>query len=205
MASTVLAAPVVELRDSKLRMELSPYVDVFEDLGNKLAFEEVKSEKYAQRFSPSPLTELYFGYTDSAYWLRFSVENQQDNPQSLVFEVTPADIDRIDFYAVDQHRGETLFHKHSGSSVDFSQRDYDHPLYYLDTTLPPHTTHTYYVRLESNKIINAQLRLSTPKEHFYSSGSRDWYEPTTGSRSSPSRCSGWWCSAWSGTTSGRWP
>ena len=29
--------------------------------------------------------------------------------------------------------------------------------------------------------------------------------PTTGSRSSPSRCSGWWCSAWSGTTSGRWP
>ena len=91
----VIAAPVIEVNEEHLRLELTPYVDVFEDIQGTLTFDEIRSEKFSNQFSPSPLTALYFGYTRSAYWLRFSVENQLDHDQAFIFEVTPADIERF--------------------------------------------------------------------------------------------------------------
>jgi signal transduction histidine kinase/CheY-like chemotaxis protein len=176
LAATVNAAPVIEVNEDKLHLDLSPYVDVFEDKQGDIPFDEIRSENFSHQFSPAPLTHFYFGYTDSVYWLRYSVENQFDHDQSLVFEVTPADIDFVDFYGVADQQNQVLFHKHSGSAVDINQRDYNHPLYYFDLNIPAHSTCTYYVRLESNKIINAELALLTPHEHFHNSATRDWWQ-----------------------------
>jgi len=176
LIKSAIAAPVIEVNEERLRLELPPYVDIFEDKNGNIPFDDIKSEKFSHQFAPSPSTDLSFGYTDSAYWLRFGVENQLDHDQSFIVEVTPADIDSIDLYGVDYRLNKTLFHKHSGSAVNFDQRDYDHPLYYFDISVPAHTAYTYYVRLESNKTINAQLMLSTPRDHFHFSGARDWWQ-----------------------------
>jgi two-component system, sensor histidine kinase RetS len=176
LVESVHAAPVIEVSHDRFRQELSHYVDIFEDKNANITFEDIKSEKFAHQFSPSPLTDLYFGYTKSAYWLRFAVENRLDDSRSFILEVTPADIDYIDLYGVDYRLNQTLFHKHSGSTVNFDPRDYQHPLYYFDLSVPAHTVYTYYVRLESNKTINAEMVLSTPREHFYHSGTRDWWQ-----------------------------
>lgn len=176
LAESVYSAPVIEVGSDRFRQELSHYVDIFEDKSGSIAFDEIKSEKFSHQFAPSPLTGLYFGYTKSAYWLRFAVENRLDHNRSLILEVTPADIDIIDFYGVDNRLQQTLFHKRSGSAIDFNQRDYDHSMYYFDVNVPENTTHTYYLRLESNKTINAELTISTPREHFYHSSSRDWWQ-----------------------------
>jgi signal transduction histidine kinase/ActR/RegA family two-component response regulator len=167
---------VIEVNTERLHLDLPPYVDVFEDKKGDMGFEEVKSEKLSHQFAPSSLTDLYFGYTDSAYWLRFEVENQLGHDKAFIFEVAPADIELVDLYALDSRLDKTLFHKRSGSAVDFSLRDYDHPLNYFDLTIPAQTTYTYYVRLESHRTINAQLTLSTLREHFRHSGSRDWWQ-----------------------------
>jgi len=176
LIKSAVAAPVIEVNEERLRLELPPYVDIFEDKNGNIRFDDIKSEKFSYQFAPSPSTDLSFGYTRSAYWLRFGVENQLDHDQSFIVEVTPADIDSIDLYGVDYRLNKTLFHKHSGSSVNFDQRDYDHPLYYFDIGVPAHTAYTYYVRLESNKTINVQLMLSTPRDHFHYSGARDWWQ-----------------------------
>jgi signal transduction histidine kinase/ActR/RegA family two-component response regulator len=175
-AKAVHSAPVVEINSNRFQQELSHYVDIFEDKSGTITFDEIKSENFSHQFSPPPLTDLYFGYTKSAYWLRFTVENRLDQGRSLVLEVTPADIDTIDFYGVDNRLQQVLFHKHSGSAVNFNQRDYEHPLYYFDLGIPAGTTLTYYVRLESNKTINAEMTLSTPREHFFHSSTRDWWQ-----------------------------
>lgn len=167
---------MIEVNKERLHIELPPYVDIFEDKNGDITFDDIKSEKFSHQFAPSPSTDLYFGYTNSAYWLRFGVENKLNHDQPFIVEVMPADIDFIDLYGVDYRLNKTLFHKHSGSAVEFSLRDYDHPLYYFDVSVPAHTAYTYYVRLESNKTINAQLTLSTPREHFYHSASRDWWQ-----------------------------
>jgi len=171
-----VSAPVVEVFEERVRVSLPPYIDVLEDSNGGLTFEEVSSERYANQFSPSPLTDLYFGYTSSTFWLRFSVENQLDSDKQFILEVTPADLDFIDVYQVDHRNQRVLSHKKSGSAVDFDERDYDHPLYFFNVVIPSHTAHTFYVRLQSNKTINAQLMLSSIREHFFYSGMRDWWQ-----------------------------
>jgi len=176
LMASVQAAPVVEITDENLRVDLPPYVDVLEDTQRNLGIEDVSGEKYANRFSPTPLTELFFGYTHSVYWLRFSVENQLDHEKALILEVTPADIDYVELFGFDNQNPQPQVYKLSGSAVDFKHRDYNHPLYYFDLAVAPHETHHYFVRLESNKTINAQLKLSTPREHFFYSSIRDWWQ-----------------------------
>jgi signal transduction histidine kinase/CheY-like chemotaxis protein len=176
LLSSVQAAPAVDITREHFRVELPPYVDVLEDTQRNLGIADVRSEKYANRFSPSPLTELFFGYTHSVYWLRFSVENHLDHKKALILEVTPADLDYVELFAFDNDNDEPLVYKLSGSAVDFKHRDYNHPMYYFDLAVPAHETFHYYVRLESNKTINAQLKLSTPREHFFYSSMRDWWQ-----------------------------
>jgi signal transduction histidine kinase/ActR/RegA family two-component response regulator len=170
------AAPLVELNRESIRVDLPPYVDVLEDAQRNLSIDDVRGDKYANRFSPSPLTELFFGYTHSVYWLRFSVENQLDYNKALILEVSPADIDYIELFGFDSRNNQLLTYKLSGSAVAFEHRDYNHPLYYFDLAVAPGETNHYFVRLESNKTINAQLKLSTPREHFFYSSMRDWWQ-----------------------------
>lgn len=176
LVGSVQAAPVVEITRESLRVDLPPYVDVLEDTQRNLGIDDVSSEQYANRFSPSPLTELFFGYTHSVYWLRFSVENQLDHEKALILEVTPADIDYVELFGFDNQSTQPQVYKLSGSAVDFKHRDYNHPLYYFDLAIGPHETYHYFVRLESNKTINAQLKLSTPREHFFYGSIRDWWQ-----------------------------
>lgn len=175
-SASLQAAPIVEVYEKDIRVSLSAYVDVLEDKKGALLFEEVSSDRYTHQFFPAPLTDLYFGYTRSVFWLRFSVENQLDKNKNFIFEVTPADIDYVDVYQIDQHKKNTVMHKKSGSAIDFDTRDYDHPYYFFDINIPANTTHTFYVRLESNKTINAELVFSSVREHFFFSGMRDWWQ-----------------------------
>ncbi len=176
LSYVAVAAPVVEITEDRFRIDLPAYIDILEDPNSVMTLEDVRSERYTHQFSPSPLSDFYFGYTSSAYWFRFTVANQLDHDKRFIFEVTPADIDYIDFYGIDERLDEVLFHKRSGSAISFDQRDYDHPLYFFDVEIPAHTVHTFYVRLKSNKTVNVHLRFSSQREHFFYSGSRDWWQ-----------------------------
>lgn len=170
------AAPVVEITSDEVRLELPDYIDVYEDRSEKLTFKDISSEEYIHRFAPSPLTDLYFGYTSSVFWLRFAIENQTDTDQPLVLDISPADIDFVDVYVVDQRTNSLVSFKESGSARDYRQREYLHPLYFFDINVPSHALQTVYVKLDSNKTINVQMFLSSPRKHLYYSSMRDWWQ-----------------------------
>jgi len=176
VSRTLCAAPVMEIGSDHISTDLFPYIDVLEDKKGSLALDDITGETLSRQFSPSSLTDLYFGYTESVFWLRFAVENRLDHDKELVLEVTPADIDFIDFYTVDASAGTVLQHKRSGSAINVSERDYQRPLYYFDLKLPPKATQEYYVRLASNKTLNAQLRLSAVHEQFQWSMRHNWWQ-----------------------------
>lgn len=174
MSFVTQAAPVVEVDQERFRLDLAPYIDVLEDRQGRLDIEAIMTGEYNNQFSPLPPSALFFGYTESVFWLRFVVESRLDHDRPLVVEVMPADIDYIDLYAVDPANGTLLMQKRSGSAINFDARDYDHPLYFFDINAERESRHIYYLRLESDKNINVRLHLSTVREHFYFSGMRDW-------------------------------
>jgi signal transduction histidine kinase/CheY-like chemotaxis protein len=167
------SAPMIEIRKDRFHTDLTSYIDIFEDKGRQLGFDEIRSPRYKNQFSPSPMGGLYFGFTDSVYWVRFSIHNKLEDNQDLILEITPADIDLIEVYLLDKNQ-QPVFKKTSGSAIDFDQRDYDHPLYYFDIESIAGETQTVFIRFLSDKTINVNLKLSSKREHFFYSGMRDW-------------------------------
>jgi signal transduction histidine kinase/CheY-like chemotaxis protein len=176
MCSTLYAAPLVEIDTAKVQLDLPPYVDVLEDKGGRLTVEDVISERYAFQFAPASITGLFFGYTSSVYWLKFTTENQRDEAMHFVLEASPADIDYLDFFTVDPHTNQVVGHKRLGSAIPYTERIYDYPLYIFDLNIEAHTAYTYFLRVESDKTINLQLLLSTPHEYMHIAGTRDWWQ-----------------------------
>lgn len=176
ISSLSMAAPLVEIDRDSLELSLSPYVDVLEDKDGSLTIKDVMSERYAFQFAPAAMTELFFGYSTSVYWIKFTAENQRDVSMHFVLEASPADIDYLDLYVIDPHAGQLRQHKRLGSATPYGDRDYSHPLNLFDLDIEAHTANTYYLRAESDKTINLQLTLSTPHEYMHTSGQRDWWQ-----------------------------
>ena len=78
--------------------ELGPYVDVLEDPDSKLSFAEVRSAAYASRFERSHQTDLGFGMTRSAYWLRFTVRAAASTPTHWLLELGYPPLDDVRLY-----------------------------------------------------------------------------------------------------------
>lgn len=169
----VRAAPLVEVNQTRVNMDLSPYVDVLEDASGQLTIADVTSARFAFQFASVPLTELFFGYTSSAYWIRFTVENQRDIDTSFVLNVSPVDINYLDLFEVNTLTGALRQRVSSGSSRVFEARQYDHPLYLFDLPVDAYTARSYYLRVASNKTLNLELNLSTPREHLHNISVRD--------------------------------
>ena len=171
-----MAAPLVEINSDVVQLPLSPYVDVLEDKTGGLTIEDVVSDRYAFQFAPASMAELYFGYTTSAYWLRFTVENQRDESMHFILEVAPADIDYVDLYTVDAQTGQLHKHAKLGSATPYSDRAYNYPVSLFDINIEPHAAYTYFVRAESDKAVNVQLSLSTPREYMTSVSQHEWWQ-----------------------------
>lgn len=176
LCSAVRAAPLIEIREDKLDASLSPYVDVLEDPDHALTIDDVMSERHGYRFSSAPLTELFFGYTRSAYWIRFAVENRRPVSTPLVLDVKPVDLDYLDLYIVDPLTQQKISHHRTGSALPLSSRQYQHPLYFFDIDVPPGKTRTMFLRVESDKTLNLQLQLSTQHEHLSLTSERDRWQ-----------------------------
>jgi len=171
-----MAAPLVEINSDVVQLPLSPYVDVLEDKTGGLTIEDVVSDRYAFQFAPASMAELYFGYTTSAYWLRFTVENQRDESMHFILEVAPADIDYVDLYTVDAQTGQLHKHAKLGSATPYSDRAYNYPVSLFDINIEPHAAYTYFVRAESDKAVNVQLLLSTPREYIATVSQQEWWQ-----------------------------
>jgi signal transduction histidine kinase/CheY-like chemotaxis protein len=176
LSSVVVAAPLVELNRDAVQISLTPFVDVLEDQDGNLTIQDVMSERYSFQFAPAAMTELFFDYSTSAYWIKFTVENQRDEPMKLILEASPADIDYLELYVVDPHTSRLHQHKKAGAAMPYADRDYDYPLHLFDLNIEEHTAYTYFLRAESDKAINLQLSLNTPHEYLHIAGLRDWWQ-----------------------------
>lgn len=175
-SQSLIAAPLVEINSDAVQLPLSPYIDVLEDKSGDLTIDDVVSDRYAYQFSPASMAELYFGYTTSAYWLRFTMENQRDEEMRFILEASPADIDYVDLYVIDSQTGQ--LHKHSklGSATPYTDRAYNYPISLFNLDIAGHAAYTYFVRVESDKAVNVQLLLSTPHEYITTVSQQEWWQ-----------------------------
>ena len=155
-ADPVASAPVV-VDPAFSQRSLEHNVDVLEDPTGSMDFDAVRN---ASGFKPAPAVGTNFGFTRSAWWLRFTLSNPGDHDyQALLREDYPL-IDYLDLWA-DREDG-TWRHTATGDRTPFSTREFSHRDFLFELTVPAHAQRTYYVRGATDGALDMNLRLYSP-------------------------------------------
>jgi len=118
-------------------------------------------EKAAPHWKAVLADNIIGGFTESVYWVRFTVENTSTNPIPWVLEVDYPILDFIELYLPKlNHEGLLAYEKTlAGDQLPFSER----PIRYRNISFPitslAHSTQTYYMRFETESSMYIDLNM----------------------------------------------
>ena len=143
-------------------ISLTRYFDVLEDPAQALTLADIEGAEFSYRFRTDPAAgdDLNFGYTRSAYWLRFTLKNTSDNPVQRLLEIRQTGLSHIAFHqpgtGIDTPVVET------GSLMAFASRPYANRFFVFPVTLPARSSQLYFLRIQSNGPISVPALLWEP-------------------------------------------
>jgi signal transduction histidine kinase/CheY-like chemotaxis protein len=147
-------APVI-LTDTVEVYPLSLHLELLEDPQANLTINDVRTPITARSFKPNNQTSPGFGFTPSAYWAKFDLNNQSAQTKRWLFEIAFPLHDEVDVYVFNTS-GPLLSQQnpsqqwHTGDSVPFASRPYDNHNFVFPLVLGPQQSVTVYVRLKSD-------------------------------------------------------
>lgn len=148
------------------RVSLGMHAEVLEDPGGALRVDDVRSGAYAARFEPAAADPLNFGYTRSAWWLRFRLPGGAPPGEELLLEVSYPSLDRVELHLPEAQPGAEprYWMRVAGDMFPWDAREVRHRNVVFRFAAP--TTageHTYYMRLESRGVLTVPLTLWGPE------------------------------------------
>ena len=130
------------------KVYLGNYMEILEDKEGQWTIDDVVSENIAARFVPSPAEAPGFGFTSSAYWVRFTVVNALAYKVPWLLEVAYPPLDNIQLYSPTP---EGSFHvRYAGDTLPFNMREIWYRTFIFHMQERPHSQTTYYMRVMSD-------------------------------------------------------
>lgn len=130
-------------------VSLTDYFSVLEDPSRTLTLTDVQKPDMASRFigGQVPAPALSYGFTRSAYWLRLSLRNTSGHAVERMMELGYPILSNIQFHrtmldGTDQSLA-------TGVATPFSTRPYPSRSFVFPLTLPAHSQHVVYLRVQS--------------------------------------------------------
>lgn len=143
---TVTASALGRVRLDTIGAEysLSSDLEILTDASRTLDIHSVRSLEYRDRFHRNGVRVPSFGYTDSAFWVRFHLANPTDTLVEKVLELAHPTVNELDLY-IDDGSG-ALRHVASGMARPFAARGYDYHNFLFDLDIRAHQDVTVYLR-----------------------------------------------------------
>jgi serine phosphatase RsbU (regulator of sigma subunit) len=135
----------ISLNDGFDRINVGKYMDYFEDAGNSLGINDIMSGNHKHRWGKSAEDSPSFGFTSSAYWVRFTVENSSNNDIEFYLENAYPLIDNIRFYAPENGSFSEIV---TGDYKPFSSRPIDSRTFIFPLKLKAKSNATYYMYID---------------------------------------------------------
>jgi diguanylate cyclase (GGDEF)-like protein len=152
----MLPAETLVLEPDQTYVEIHNVVEYLEDPDHRLTIDEVTSDQFRSAFSPANGKQVNFGFTESAYWYRFSIENPEPTPQQQLLVLPVAWLDTISLYQPSQTAGYRV--THAGDREPFNERPYRHHQFLFNLDIQP-GLQAYYLRLTSTQAFLAPIEL----------------------------------------------
>ncbi|WP_156085497.1 diguanylate cyclase [Billgrantia saliphila] len=128
---------------------LGPHAELFEDATGELELADVLARSETLSWAPSGQQVIDIGFSSSAWWLRFGIENDAPVPVRRMLELASPLPDYVDVYAIDG-QGRVVQQWHTGSRRPFMSRPIRHRTFVLPLYLGPNETRELYLRLDSH-------------------------------------------------------
>lgn len=133
---------------------LGRHLEVFEDTSAERSLAEVVAGGEGIAFEPNTAPTPSFGFSLSAVWLRFTVDNPEVESREWLLEFSYPHVDYVDLYVPDGQGGFSV--RHSGDRVPFATRDIAYRNVVFRIKQPPGPA-TYYVRAQTQGSLTLPL------------------------------------------------
>lgn len=122
--------------------------DVLEDKTGALTIADMIKDDVAQNFSPIKTTLATYGYTHSAYWVRFKITNEAKKTDKWYLYLPFPNMQHIDFCTPDTEN--KIFNcKKTGSYYPFSSHELPYSKFIFTVPLIADESKTFYMRFQS--------------------------------------------------------
>lgn len=153
---------------SKLEHECIAITQNFSTLEDKnldLTISEIQKEENNSRFQKnSNIAEaLNLGYSKSAYWLRFELQNSSEASTQRILEISYSRLAHIHFY---KPNADGIYESIlTGNAFSFYSRPYPNRFFVFPIEMPAHSNQVYYLRIESPTNLLVPAKLWEPKAY----------------------------------------
>jgi diguanylate cyclase (GGDEF)-like protein len=138
-----------------------PVLEILEDPEGRLTIEDIAAAEAAQMFTPHKKTTApSFGYTSSAFWLRFRVKNESF-VEKWILEIGYSPLDRIEIYTPDRDGGFEV--RKGGDLLPFESRELRHRNHAFYLPLDHGAEATVYLRFETESSMVLPLTIWHPE------------------------------------------
>ena len=159
--TAIQAMPVpVLLVPEESSYPLAKHLELLEDPAGNLTITDIVSKQAEARFAPATTGIPSFGFTTSAVWARFTVQNSLPNFVEYFLEAKYPLLDRIYLYTP-ADTGAFIVLK-AGDSFPFENRAIQHKNNIFPIRLLPGEEKTIYLRCETTSSLNLPLILYSP-------------------------------------------
>lgn len=156
----VLVGKPLVLDSNFTQQKIGLHISFLEDKERQYSLQEVVSPPVSEQFVPSDRAVLNCGFTDAAYWVRFTVVNPGSKVRPWLLEVAYPMLDRITLFVQKDGRFEA---RESGDMLPFKKR----PVGYRNAVFPletgPDDPDTYFMRFSTGSAMNINLTAWSPK------------------------------------------
>lgn len=163
-----LAAEPVILTNLRQSYPIGQHLAILEDPQKQWTIAEVSSPDFSKRFVASMDAVPNFGFTPSAYWVRFQVKRDAAAITQWLLELGTAGMNTITIYLAPtacqpfQPNGEgdcRLFTIQAGDQLPFSKRDVRHRYFIFRLPIAPEVLYTVYLRFQNEDTMTLPLTL----------------------------------------------
>jgi adenylate cyclase len=162
--SSLFALEPITVENGIEKYPLGLYLEILEDKNRKWTIEDVTNPELQDEWIQSKASQPSYGFTESAYWVRFKI-NKQNFYNSMFLEIGYPLIDYIDLYIFEKEK--LISTKKSGDLIQFKDREIQHRTFIFD--IQSQEEKIIYLRLRTEGPLKFPMTLWTNKGFFDSS------------------------------------
>ncbi len=163
------------------RYSLGPHLAYLEDKEGQWNIEDVTSEEMHRKFTPDKKRVLNFGFTNSVYWLRFTLETRipvsepgtSDSHAEWLLELAYPLLDYVTLYLPDGRGGFKAIS--TGDQFPFDHREVRHHHFIFPIQTKAGQRHTIYLFIKTDSSMQIPLTIWSPvrfaekvsQEHYW--------------------------------------